>query len=79
MSWNRVIGQEQQVRVLRSALQGGRLAHAYLFSGPEGAGKEMVAFELARALSCTQSGTSPEGPAAVAPTAGKWTNCCTRM
>jgi len=61
MSWNRVIGQEQQVRVLRSALQGGRLAHAYLFSGPEGAGKEMVAFELARALSCTQSGTSPEG------------------
>jgi len=61
MSWNSVIGQEQQVRVLRSALLGGRLAHAYLFSGPEGTGKEMVAFELAKALSCTISGSSPEG------------------
>ncbi len=79
MSWNTVIGQQQQVRVLRSALLGGRLAHAYLFTGPDGAGKEMVAFELAKALSCTSSGTSPEGACGFAPTAGKWKHCSIRM
>ncbi|KZK74076.1 MAG: DNA polymerase III subunit delta' [Pelodictyon luteolum] len=52
MSWNRVIGQKQQVRVLSNALEKGRLAHAYLFSGPEGSGKEMTALEVAAALNC---------------------------
>jgi len=36
MSWNRVIGQEQQVRVLRSALQGGLLLMPTCSAAPKG-------------------------------------------
>ncbi|NTV92876.1 MAG: DNA polymerase III subunit delta' [Chlorobiaceae bacterium] len=52
MSWNTIIGHKQQVKVLQKALETGRLAHAYLFTGPEACGKESVAFELARILNC---------------------------
>ena len=34
------------------SLIAGRLAHAYLFYGPEGGGKEAIALELAKALNC---------------------------
>ena len=52
MSWNKIIGQQQQIRVLQKALETGRFAHAYLFTGPEGSGKESVAFEIAAILNC---------------------------
>ncbi|MEI7694735.1 MAG: DNA polymerase III subunit delta' [Chlorobium sp.] len=52
MSWNNIIGQQQQIRVLQKALETGRFAHAYLFTGPEGSGKESVAFEIAALLNC---------------------------
>lgn len=52
MSWQNIIGQNLQVGILQKAVSSGRLAHAYLFAGPEGTGKESVAFELARALNC---------------------------
>jgi len=39
---------------LRAAWRVGRLAHAYLFLGPEGVGRESVARALAAALNCTQ-------------------------
>jgi DNA polymerase III subunit delta' len=37
---------------LRRSLQRGRLAHAYLFAGPRGSGKEAMATTLAKALNC---------------------------
>jgi len=52
MIWPRVIGQEWAKGVLLSAIRGGRLAHAYLFYGEEGVGKDALALELARALHC---------------------------
>ncbi len=52
MSWNNIIGQKQQIRVLRKALETERFAHAYLFTGPEGSGKESVAFEIASIFNC---------------------------
>ncbi len=52
MSWNNIIGQKQQIRVLQKALETERFAHAYLFTGPEGSGKESVAFEIASLLNC---------------------------
>jgi len=52
MSWKNIIGQKQQIRVLRKALETGRFAHAYLFTGPEGSGKESVAFEIASIFNC---------------------------
>ncbi|NTW53762.1 MAG: DNA polymerase III subunit delta' [Chlorobaculum sp.] len=59
MSWNSIVGHESQLRVLKTALGADRLAHAYLFAGPEGAGKETVAFELAKILNCRNSSDLP--------------------
>jgi len=39
-------------RGLQSALSRGRLAHAYIFGGPEGSAKVEAARELARAVLC---------------------------
>ncbi|UZJ40832.1 DNA polymerase III subunit delta' [Prosthecochloris sp. SCSIO W1101] len=52
MSWQDIIGQNLQISILQKAVSSGRLAHAYLFTGPEGTGKESVAFELAKVLNC---------------------------
>lgn len=52
MSWQNIIGQNLQVSILQKAISSDRLAHAYLFTGPEGIGKESVAFELAKVLNC---------------------------
>jgi len=53
-----VVGQESTVTALRNALQEGRIAQAYLFSGIRGVGKTSVARVLAKALNCEN------GPAA---------------
>ncbi len=37
----------------------GRLAHAYLFYGPEGGGKEAIALEIAKALNCQNEAKRP--------------------
>lgn len=43
------------------SIQSGNLAHAYIFYGAEGRGKEAFAFELAKALNCTADGDKPCG------------------
>jgi len=40
---------------LRRSLEGGRLAHAYLFVGPRGSGKMAMATTLAQALNCSEA------------------------
>lgn len=52
MTWPAIIGQPLAQRLLRHAVRTGRVAQAYLFSGPEGVGKRTAALELARALTC---------------------------
>ena len=47
-----ILGQERVLGYLKAALSRDRLAHAYLFLGPEGVGKESVARALAGALNC---------------------------
>ena len=47
-----LVGQEQVSRTLQNALATGRIAHAYLFSGPRGVGKTTAARLLAMSLSC---------------------------
>ena len=45
-----IVGHQFQRNFLEAALENGRLSHAYLFTGPEGIGKKMVAEECARSL-----------------------------
>ncbi|MGH9057297.1 MAG: DNA polymerase III subunit gamma/tau, partial [Acidimicrobiales bacterium] len=47
-----VLGQDHVTRALRGAVEEGRVAHAYLFSGPRGTGKTSTARILAMALNC---------------------------
>ncbi len=54
MAWNSVIGQERAVDTLRRGLAQQRVAHAYLFYGPEGTGKRAAAIEMAKALQCVR-------------------------
>jgi DNA polymerase-3 subunit delta' len=50
-----IIGHENALAVLRRALTTERPPHAWLFTGPEGAGKLATAIEFAAALNCTAS------------------------
>lgn len=47
-----VTGQTPVVRTLQNALERGRVAHAYMFSGPRGTGKTTLARLLAKGLNC---------------------------
>ena len=54
MSFSDLKQQEDVAEQLHRSLQRGRLAHAYLFVGPRGSGKEAMARTLAKALNCLE-------------------------
>ena len=49
-----IIGNRPVIRALLNTVASGRVAHAYLFAGPEGVGKETAALAFARALLCSR-------------------------
>jgi DNA polymerase-3 subunit gamma/tau len=50
-----LVGQETVTRTLKNAIEQGRIAHAFLFSGVRGVGKTSAARILAKALNCSNA------------------------
>jgi DNA polymerase III subunit gamma/tau len=53
-NFEEIVGQEFVTATLSSSVAQGRIAHAYLFSGPRGVGKTSAARVLAKALNCAE-------------------------
>lgn len=52
-----LVGQEFVAETLKNSIKSGKIAHAYLFSGPRGCGKTSTARILAKALNCAEGST----------------------
>lgn len=54
-TFDEVLGQDQIVKVLKGAITGGNISHAYLFCGTRGTGKTSIARIFAREIGCSES------------------------
>ena len=54
---DKLVGQEHIKKTLKSAIELGKIAHAFLFTGPRGTGKTSTARILAKSLNCKNGPT----------------------
>lgn len=54
-----IVGHEEVIRHLQSAIASDKVSHAYIFSGEPGAGKKLLATTFAMTLQCEGKGTDP--------------------
>ncbi len=59
MAWSNIVGHDHWIDAFRAVHARGRMAHAYLFVGPDGIGKRLFARELAKALLCENPPAEP--------------------
>ncbi len=70
-----LVGQDHVTRVLTAALESGRVAQAFLFTGARGVGKTTSARILAKALNCEQRAAAAAKGKAGAEPCGVCTSC----
>lgn len=51
-TFHEVIGQEHIIKTITNQITGGRVSHAYLFSGPRGVGKTTTARLISKSVNC---------------------------
>ncbi|MEA3347175.1 MAG: DNA polymerase III subunit delta' [Candidatus Auribacterota bacterium] len=59
MYFEGIVSHERQCGILYEAIDNSRLAHTYLFCGPDGVGKKLVAVWLAKVLNCMAENNRP--------------------
>lgn len=57
MSFKHIKGQDKPIQILQGYIEQSRLEGGYLFSGPEGVGKKLVAKQLAKQVNCLEDST----------------------
>ena len=62
MKFSEIEGHGREIGILRRAVVSGRVAHAYIFSGPDGVGKRLTARAFASVLNCDSPVTIEGGP-----------------
>jgi len=75
MSLKEVFCQDKAITILQRALASGKLAHAYIFAGPEGVGKFKTAREWAKMLLCKNPVIEKTGSAQFADSCGSCQSC----
>ena len=53
MQFSQIYGQGPAIHILKQSIRNHHVAHAYLFTGPEGIGKKQTALAMAQYLNCT--------------------------
>lgn len=61
LSFDQIVGHEQVIRHLKTAIQQNKVSHAYIFNGEQGAGKKLLAGIFARTLQCEARTDHPCG------------------
>lgn len=53
MSFSSILGHTREMEILKGAAASGKVAHAFVFAGPDGIGKKLVARAFAEVLNCS--------------------------
>ena len=59
MAFNDIKGQDKAVEALKAAIRNERIAHAYIFAGPNGVGRSFLARNFAKAVNCDNAEAAP--------------------
>jgi DNA polymerase-3 subunit delta' len=75
MSLKKIFCQDKAIAILQRARASGKMAHAYIFAGPEGVGKFRTSFEWAKLLLCKSPVIEKTGSTEFADSCGSCQSC----